>query len=362
MKDFFQMWTQHRADPKNKYPELAKITDDNKDGVIEVNRPEEIDALLAATKAYLWATGFPMEGRRLVWVSDSRAYYSSSESRQLAHEEYEATAYASVYKFSHDVAPARAALGSGGCTDCHRSGSPFFQGAVLGEVFTGNNARPRWVPNYEILGVSSFWVRLGAFREAWLKPVVYGLDGVLLMLFGGLGLGRVLTDRLRFRPRMAALTAIVFTGAGLLALAGLATSPEWLSYVTVRRFTLDANHAWVSLLACALAAGAVLLQANGAGRWVKVQRTLVIGVWSGLVLAALSGALMLLKLNAVPSLTRLGYTGFEIGLALALLTAAGRLVLRFAAAVPGAPSPPRSTRVADADGAARAELYSPRHI
>jgi hypothetical protein len=360
MKDFFQMWTQHRADPKSKYPELAKITDDNKDGVIEVNRPEEIDALLAATKAYLSATGFPMEDRRLVWVSDSRAYYSSSESRQLAHEEYEATAYASVYKFSHDVAPARAALGSGGCTDCHRSESPFFQGAVLGEVFTGNNARPRWVPNYEILGVSSFWVRLGAFREAWLKPVVYGLAAVVLMLFGGLGLGRLLTDRLRFRPRMAALTAIVCTGAGLLALAGLATSPEWLSYVTVRRFTLDANHAWVSLLACALAAGAALLQTNGAGRWVKVQRTLVIGVWSGLVLAVLSGALMLLKLNAVPSLTRLGYTGFEIGLALALLTAAGRLVLRFAAAVWGASPPPRSAFAADADRASRAELYSRR--
>jgi len=135
MKDFFQMWTQHRADPANKYPELAQITDDNTDGVIEVNRPEEIDALLAASKAYLAATAFPMEGRRLVWVSDSKAYYSSTESRDLPCEPYEATAYASVYKFSHDVSPAQAALGANGCKDCHAHNSPMFHAAVLGHPF-----------------------------------------------------------------------------------------------------------------------------------------------------------------------------------------------------------------------------------
>jgi formate dehydrogenase gamma subunit len=170
MKDFFQMWTQHRADPKTKYPELAKITDDNKDGVIEVNRPEEIDALLAATKAHLTATGFPLANRRLVWVSDSRAYYSSTEVRELPREESEATAYASVYKFSHDVSPARAALGSGGCTDCHRSGSAFFQGAVLDAAFTGDGGQPRWIPNHEILGTSRRAVAVGAWRESTLKP------------------------------------------------------------------------------------------------------------------------------------------------------------------------------------------------
>jgi hypothetical protein len=333
MKDFFQMWTQHRADPKSKYPELAKITDDNKDGVIEVNRPEEIDALLTATKAHLTATGFPLANRRLVWVSDSRAYYSSTESRELPREEWEATAYASVYKFSHDVAPARAALGSGGCTDCHRSGSPFFQGAVLDATFTGNDARPRWIPNYEILGVSAFWVRLGASREAWLKPVVYGLGAVLLLLFGGLGIGRMATARFRIQARGAGMAAIAFTGVGLLTLAGLAMSTDWLSYVTIRRFTLDANHAWVSLVAFALAAGAALLAPTDSHRWIRLQRILVVVAGSGLALAAVSGAIMFLKLGALPSLTRLGYTGFEIGLALALLAGTVRLFLRIAIAV-----------------------------
>ncbi|MCK9459364.1 MAG: DUF4405 domain-containing protein [Proteobacteria bacterium] len=151
MKDFFQMWTQHRADPKNKYPELAEITDDNGDGVVEVNRPAEINALLAASRGHLAATGFPLEGRRLVWVANSKAYYSATESRELPREEWEATAYASVYKFSHDVAPAKAALGSGGCGDCHSAGSPFFFGAVLDTPF-GPDGKPVWIPQARILG------------------------------------------------------------------------------------------------------------------------------------------------------------------------------------------------------------------
>jgi formate dehydrogenase gamma subunit len=170
MKDFYQIWAQHRADPNNKYPALAKITDDNNDGLIEVNRPEEIDALINETKAYLSATGFPLENRRLVWVSDSKAYYSSKEVRELAHEEFEATAYASVYKFSHDIAPSKAAFGSGGCIDCHSKGASFFKGAVLDAVFTGEDAQPKWIANHEILGISSFEVGLGNFRESILKP------------------------------------------------------------------------------------------------------------------------------------------------------------------------------------------------
>jgi len=353
MKDFFQMWTQHRADPKSKYPELAKIIDDNRDGVIEVNRPEEIDALLAATKAYLTATGFPLDGRRLVWVANSRAYFSSTESRDVPREEWEATAYASVYKFSHDVSPARAALGSGGCTDCHRSGSPFFQGALLDAVFTGDDAQPRWIPNHQILGVSSFWVRLGAFREAWLKPVVYGLGAILVLLLGGLGIGRLATDLLRVQTRKAGMAGIAFTGVGLLALAGLAMSSDWLTYVTVRRFTLDANHAWVSLVAIVLAVGAVLLERNASRGWVRMQRILAIVVWSGLGLSALSGAIMFLKLNALPSLTRLGYTGFEIGLAIALLAAAGRMALKVVASVSKPTLPSRAGQGAETESATR---------
>jgi hypothetical protein len=47
------MHTQHRDDPDSKFPQLAVITEDNKDVVIEVNRSEEIDEFLSSVKTYL---------------------------------------------------------------------------------------------------------------------------------------------------------------------------------------------------------------------------------------------------------------------------------------------------------------------
>jgi len=199
MKDFFQMWTQHRADPQNKYPELAKVTDDNGDGIIEVNRAEEIDALLAATRAHLAATAFPMEGRRLVWVSDSRAYYSSSESRDLPHEEYEATAYASVHKFSHDVAPARAALGAGGCKDCHSGDSRFFFGAVLERPFD-SSGKPVWTTQSAALGYDGSPPRYSGIVGAVAAFFKYLTIVVMLLLIGHI----LLETFARFRSRKTA--------------------------------------------------------------------------------------------------------------------------------------------------------------
>jgi len=341
MKDFFQMWTQHRSAPKDKYSELAKISDDNHDGTIEVNRPEEIDALLSSVRAHLTATGFPLKNRRLVWVSDSRAYYSSKESKELPHEQWEATAYASVYKYSHDVSPALAALGSGGCTDCHRAGSPFFQGAVLEAAFTGDGARPQWIPNHRILSVSSPWVRLGAFREEWLKPVVAGLGAVLLLLLTGLGLGRAASKRIGLSPRQAGALSLAVPAAGLLALGRLAMLPDWLEYLVVRRFTLDTNHAWVSLALFAFLVGAMLVEVSGS-RWVqRTQRTLLALVSGGIALATCSGVLTMIKLDSFATLARLSYTGFEVGLAVALVGASVRLLLRLIGdAAKGAPKVP----------------------
>lgn len=328
MKDFFQMWTQHRADPKNKYPDLAKLADDNKDGVLEVNRPEEIDALLNATKQYLTATNFPMDGRRLVWVSDSKAFYSSKEMKALPREEYEATAYASVYKFSHDIAAGKAALGSGGCTDCHRAGSPFFQGAVLDVAFNNQNAQPKWIANHEILAISSFWVRLGALRESWLKPIVHGLGAVAMLLFAGLGLRRLLAVRFAVRPAVAQGISASASGLGLGGLLGLALSPDWLSYVVVRRFTLDANHSWISLFCMTIAAAIALLPMPATGWSRRVIRVGVRMVWLGLIVAALSGLLMFAKLQALTGVTRLAYTGLEVGLITSLLAATVVLLVR----------------------------------
>ena len=327
MKDFFQMWTQHRADPKNKFPELAKITDDNGDGVDEVNRPEEIDALLSAVKTCLSATGFPMEGRRLVWVSDSRAYYSSKEFRDLPHEGFEATAYASVYKFSHDIAPARAALGSGGCTDCHRSKSPFFEGAVLAEPFASSDARPRWEPNYRILGLSPSNVQLGAWREEWLKPALYLLASLTMLLAAALGC-RWLAVRRGLDARVATAAAWVVVASGIIGGGIAAKTAGLLEYMTLRRFTLDANHFW---MACAvLAAALVVFLAKPAmsGPFRVVGRIVSWLGWLFFLVVMVSGSFMLVKIELLLTLTRASYTIFDGGLVLVTLTTIILLSLR----------------------------------
>jgi len=330
MKDFFQMWTRHRADPKGAYPELATITDDNRDGMIEVNRPEEIDALLSAVASHLKATGFPLERRRLVWVSDSKAFYSSSESRELAREEFEATAYASVYKYSHDIAPARAALGAGGCIECHSSRSAFLGGVVLGQAFATLDAQPRWIPNRALLGVPEYWLRLGAFREEWLKPLVYGLGAGALLLLAGIGAGWLLQVRFGVGPKAANLAALFVSLLGLAALGLLALRPEWLGYVVLGRPTLDANHPSIAFLAFATAAGIQFRPVSARDRSHRVARILAILAWAGIAGAVLSGAVMFLKIEALPTITRIAYTGLEAGLATALAAGIVALALEIA--------------------------------
>lgn len=334
MKDFFTMWKEHRAAPASKYPQLAEIRDDNGDGAPEVNRPAEIDALLAATKDYLTATTFPLDGKRLVWVSDSRAYYSSTEYRDLPHEEHEATAYASVYKFSHDVAPARAALGAGGCTDCHSSPSPFFDRPVLAQAFQASDGQPRWVPNHEILGLGSAWIRTGAFREQMLKPLMYLLLAVLAVvwLVAGLRDAAVRNETLSAgQARLAAWALlIVAVVGGVLA----ARTPDLLNYMLASRFTLDARHFWV---AAAILLGAVVTTLRPRRGLTRVRVALSWLLWLTVVLTGLCGGLMLLQSKALPALTRLAYTAFDAGLTLVLaLTIVYQIMRLTGAATPNA--------------------------
>jgi hypothetical protein len=327
MKDFFQMWMQHKADPAKHYPELALIKDDNNDGIMEVNRPEEIDALLTPAKNYLGNTGFPLEGKRLVWVSDSRAHYSSKESRELPREEYEATAYASVYKFSHDIAPAKAALGAGGCTDCHRSGSPFFEGKVLKEIFTSQDGKPMWMSNYEILGIASPWIKLGSFREALLKPFLYILTGFLLILTIVAILLQLAVKNIILSPQKAKLLTWVALAGVIVFFLIASFSPGLLEYMTLSRFSLDANHFWIAVIIFLISIAIMLSQKFDE----KTSRTDVAMRQLGLlfmIAGAVSGLLVLLKIGGLSIVTRLAYTGFDLSLVFMALTSVVSLFLR----------------------------------
>lgn len=107
---------------------------------------------------------------------------------------------------------------------------------------------------------------------------------------------------------------------------------------TIRRFTLDANHAWISLLVFAVSAVVALMPANAAGWRVGMRRGLHLVVGAGLGLAAVSGILMFAKISALVSLTRPAYTGLEMGLAVALTGSAAILILRLIRAAVEAPA------------------------
>jgi len=59
----------------------------------------------------------------------------------LEKEAWESSPYASVYKYNHDVAPARAGLGVKGCNECHSFSSPMFYSQVVKYPF-GEDGNP----------------------------------------------------------------------------------------------------------------------------------------------------------------------------------------------------------------------------
>ena len=176
----YKMWAGHRQDPLQ-YPELAKIKDDNGDGVPEVNQPAEIDALIASVTAALQDSDYPMDGTRVVWVMDDRIYTSGTTFTTVGKESWEASPFANTHKYSHGVYPAGAALGTNGCTDCHHEKAGFLFASVVKYPF-GPDAKPVMQPQYELLGLSRFQARLGAWRETYLRPIAIWLIGLTFSL------------------------------------------------------------------------------------------------------------------------------------------------------------------------------------
>ncbi len=265
--DIHKMWKEHRENP-DRHPELSKITDDNGDGIIEVNRPEEIDALIAAITNHLTEIGYPLKGKRVVWVMNNRVYLSGNEHRELPMEPWEASPYGNVHKYNHDIQPARAALGANGCTDCHRSNAPFFTASVLLRPFD-ENGDPVWMPNHELLGISSLSVRSGAFREAILKPAAVWMVGLLLaalllhyviagrreaLLNTG---GEPLVERLNLSQRLVHF--IVLSAGLVLGVSGLIF---FSSHRTLNSGIMRDLHAWTGIVFAAGWIGMIVVWAR----------------------------------------------------------------------------------------------------
>ena len=314
MSDIYKMWKAYLDDP-TQHSHLAKITDDNGDQVIEVNRPEEIEALIVAVTKHLTSSGYPMEGKRVVWVSDCRVYRSGTEYRSIPTEPWEASAYGNVHKYTHDVLPARAALGTTGCTECHSPDSKVFFTSVVDRPFD-ESARPVTIPQYRLLGLSPAAVVLGIFRETYVKAAVYLLWLLVIALAIGCGVGRFAAEGGAGRPRPWLVTVIIVVG-----LIPLLLQPDLRGYALPSRAWLDNHHFLVA--AATMVLGAMILatlispghaQTKEAARyrpvfWV-VLITLAVGV--------LSGTAMELHLESFVASARISYTLLDISLVVLL--------------------------------------------
>jgi len=326
MTDIYKMWTSHRADAAT-YPELSKITDDNGDDVPEVNRPEEIDALIQSVTQMLEQTNYPLDGKRVVWVMDDRVYTSGAEFRVLVKRPWEASPYGNVHKYNHDVRPARAALGVSGCTDCHCPDSDFFFASNVKHLFD-ENAQPITQPQYRLLGLSLPEVTVSVWREAYLKPVTYGMIVVLCLAFATVAGGMALRWVFQPRPVPAAIRlfpAVITIVAGIGALM-LVWQPGLTEYMLPTRFWLDSHH--FLLAGGVLIVGMVAILAelkgqmpdNGSKRsWLGF---LTVGeLLISMLVACAAGVLVFLRIPGFDPVTRFSYSIFDLAITLVVLGA-----------------------------------------
>jgi len=311
-KDIYSMWIAHRKE-KTKYPELSKIVDNNSDTIPEVNTPEEIDAFISSVTACLNDLKYNLEGKKVVWVNDDRMYLTGKDYKMLEKETWESSPYASVYKYSHDVFPAKAGLGTNGCTDCHSFKSDIFYGQVVKYPF-GDNAKPILESQYKRLNMSGFMVGLSSFREQYIKSFEYPAIIFLLIVV----ILSLLAHENRKHNYFLVNSKLLLIVYGLI-IAGLTfiyLKPDVNSYVLPDRMTLDTNHFMITVIALIV----------GIFAWLQMRKdnlsSSLLGKFQALflILSVISGLFMMIKFEFIYLIVRIAYTVFDLAIVLGVLT------------------------------------------
>ena len=322
MSDVYKMWATHRKD-NSKYAPLASIADDSGDGVIEVNKPEEIDALIAAITQMLSDINYPLQGKKVVWVMNDRVYESGDNYYSIPLESWEAAAFGNVHKYSHDIKSAGSALGINGCTDCHSYGASFFTSAVLVTPFDENGDLVV-EKQYASLGMSGLQAHSGIVRESLLKPFIYWLILVALSIVVCTFSSGFLQRHLEVKKQVKIYSYIIGS-AFFLIFAFIAISDSLRSFIFPDRLFIDGNHFLIGVLVifgliAALSDRSQILRVSGfqiANDGFFRYSVMV------LIFTLISGAIMVLTSNWI------FYNLFEIGLVLAITAIIIHLVYRY---------------------------------
>lgn len=315
MKDVYVMWTSYIADP-NKYPLLNKITDDNGDKIPEVNKPVEIDAFVNSVTEHLKNLGYDLKGKQIVWVNNDRVYKNGKEFFTVDKFEYESSPFASVYKYSHNVTPAKSALGINGCKDCHSNKSDFFFADVVKYPF-GENGKPIMEPQYFKMELSGFSVLLGIIREEYFKPIFY--SGIALLVISSLIMLMLKFLPFEFkykisRDKYSLFITLIFIILLIVTLI-LFLKPGIVNYILPSRFALDSNHFLISILN--MITGIIFLFIlHKTYESIYLSKLIVVL----LITSALTGFLMLIQFNAIMPIVRYAYTIFDLSQVVLILT------------------------------------------
>jgi len=116
--------------------------------------------------------------------------------------------------------------------------------------------------------------------------------------------------------------------AGVIAFFLIAAfSPGLLEYMTLSRFTLDANHFWIAVIIFLISI-AIMLSQKTSDKISGLESIIRKLGWLFIIEGALSGMLILLKIGGVGFLTRVAYTGFDLSLVLMALISVISLLWR----------------------------------
>jgi hypothetical protein len=234
-------------------------------------------------------------------------------------ETWESSPYASVYKYSHDVFPAKAGLGTTGCTDCHSLSSDIFYKKIVKYPF-GEDGIPVFEPQYARLGMGSLQVLSSAVREQYVKTLQYPAFFFLVIVILLSVLLTINKNQNYFRISSGLLTWVY--GIMVLVFILIFLKPDVSSYVLPDRLALEKNHFLISILA--LVAGIYTwLEGKKQG---KQSAFLYKFLRTTTILVIISGMLMMIKFEAIYVLVRIAYTLFDIGIVVIILLATYHLV------------------------------------
>jgi len=312
MKDIWGMWMAHRKD-NSKYSELSKITDNNSDTIPDVNTPEEIDAFINSVTACLKDLGYDLQGKKVVWVNNDRMYLNGIDYKMLEKETWESSPYASVYKYSHDVFPANAGLGINGCTDCHSLKSDLFYRQIVKYPF-GEDGNPVTESQYKRLDMSGLMVWLSAVREQIIKSFEY--PAILFLLITILISVACYVNRKQNYVPVKAIHLFLGYIFVMAVFVLVYLKPDVNSYILPNSLILDKNHFIITVLALIAGVFTLLIMKKKQQSSSLLFRLQLIF----LVIAAVSGLLMMIKFDAIYQIVRIAYTLFDVSVVLSVIT------------------------------------------